>query len=93
MEDHRNSYAHIVGIPLDDEHDDVPYVKPVTFMFLASVHHFHVAGASQYRPSCVCGYDVSWILACLYVVQLMPLHPKTTSSLASFKPGLVLLFW
>ena len=30
---------------------------------------------------------------CLYMVQLMPLHPKTLSSLASFKFRLVLPFW
>ena len=30
---------------------------------------------------------------CLHVVQLMPLHPKTPSSLASFKSRLVLRFW
>jgi len=30
---------------------------------------------------------------CLHMVQLMPLHPKTASSLASFKSRLVLPFW
>jgi len=30
---------------------------------------------------------------CLHIVQLMPLHPKTPSSLASYKSRLVLLFW
>ena len=30
---------------------------------------------------------------CLHMVQLMPLHPKTPSSLASLKSGLVLPFW
>ena len=30
---------------------------------------------------------------CLHMVQLMPLHPETPSSLASFKSGLVLPFW
>ena len=30
---------------------------------------------------------------CLYMVQLMPLHPKTPSCLASFKSRLVLPFW
>ena len=30
---------------------------------------------------------------CLYMVQLMPLHPKTPQSLASFKSGLVLPLW
>jgi len=29
----------------------------------------------------------------LHIVQLMPLHPKTPSSLASFKSRLVLPFW
>ena len=30
---------------------------------------------------------------CLHMVQLMPLHPKTPSSLALFKSRLVVLFW
>jgi len=30
---------------------------------------------------------------CLHMVQLMPLHPKTPSSLASFKSRLVLPFF
>jgi len=30
---------------------------------------------------------------CLHMVQLMPLHPKTPSVLASCKPRLVLPFW
>jgi len=30
---------------------------------------------------------------CLHVVQLMPLHHKTPSSLASFKSKLALPFW
>ena len=30
---------------------------------------------------------------CLHMVQLMPLHPKTPSSLASFKSRLVLFVW
>jgi len=30
---------------------------------------------------------------CLHTVQLMPLHPKTPQSLASFKSRLVLPFW
>ena len=30
---------------------------------------------------------------CLHLVQLMPLHPQTASSLASFKSRLVLPFW
>jgi len=30
---------------------------------------------------------------CLHIVQLMPLHLKTPSSLASFKSRLVLPFW
>jgi len=30
---------------------------------------------------------------CLHMVQLMPLHPKTPSSLASFKSRLFLPFW
>ena len=29
----------------------------------------------------------------MHMVQLMPLHPKTPSSLASFKSRLVLPFW
>jgi len=30
---------------------------------------------------------------CLHMVQLMPLHPKTPSSLASFTSRLVFPFW
>ena len=30
---------------------------------------------------------------CLHMVQLMPLHPKISSSLASFKSIIVLPFW
>ena len=30
---------------------------------------------------------------CLHIVQLMPLHPKTPSSLASLKSRLILPFW
>ena len=30
---------------------------------------------------------------CLHIVQLMPLHPQTPSSLALFKSRLVLPFW
>jgi len=30
---------------------------------------------------------------CLHMVQLMPLHPRTPSSLAAFKSRLVLHFW
>jgi len=42
------------------------------------------------RPVVIClqqGAD------CLHMVQLMPLHPKTQSSLASFNSRLVLPFW
>jgi len=30
---------------------------------------------------------------CLHMVQLMPLHPRTPSSLVSFKSRVVLPFW
>jgi len=36
---------------------------------------------------------LEWGADCLHMVQLMPLHPKTPSSLASFKSRLVLPFW
>jgi len=43
------------------------------------------------------GFDVVICLEqgahCLHTVCVMPLHPKTPSSLASFKSGLVLPFW
>ena len=43
---------------------------------------------------CWCGYLSGVRFAdCLRMVQLMPLHPKTPSSLASFKSRLVLAFW
>jgi len=39
---------------------------------------------------CIC---LEWGADCLHMVQLMPLHPKTSSSLASFKSRLVSPFW
>jgi len=36
---------------------------------------------------------LEWGADCLHIVQLMPLHPKTPSSLASFQSRLVLPFW
>jgi len=36
---------------------------------------------------------LEWGAGCLHVVQLMALHPKTPSSLASFTSRLVLPFW
>ena len=36
---------------------------------------------------------LGWGADCLHMVQLMPVHPKTPSSLASFKSRLVLPFW
>jgi len=41
---------------------------------------------------CWCGY-VTGVRCRLQMVQLMPVHPKTPSSLASFKSRLVLPFW
>jgi len=42
-----------------------------------------------------CWYDICLERGadCLHMVQLMPLHPKTPSSLASFTSRLVLPFW
>jgi len=37
--------------------------------------------------------SLEWGADCLHMVQLMPLHPKTPSSLASFKSRLVLPYW
>ena len=44
---------------------------------------------------CWCGYlsGLEQGADCLHMVQLMPLHPKTPSPLASFKSRLVLPFW
>ena len=36
---------------------------------------------------------LKWGAVCSHIVQLMPLHPKTPSSLALFKSRLVLPFW
>jgi len=51
------------------------------------------------HPSCknwVMGFGMiiclDWGAYCLHMVQLMPLHPKTPSSLTSFKTRLVFLF-
>ena len=42
---------------------------------------------------CWCGYLSERDADCLNTVQLMPCHPNTLSSLASFKSRLVLPFW
>jgi len=42
---------------------------------------------------CWCGYLSAARCRCLHMVQLMPLHPQTPSSLASFKSRQVLPFW
>jgi len=40
--------------------------------------------------TCWCGLQQG--ADCLHMVKLMPLHPKTTSSLASFKSKMVFTF-
>jgi len=57
-------------------------------------------GRQQEHPTCKnwvtrcrCGCRLERGVDCLLVVQLMPLHPKTPSSLALFKSRLVLPFW
>ena len=40
---------------------------------------------------CWCGCLLEWDADCLHIVRLMPLHPKTPSSLASLKSRLVYL--
>jgi len=59
-----------------------------------------VVGRQEERPVCKnwvlrcwCGYLSGASADCLHLVQLMPLHPKTPSSLASFESRLVLPFW
>jgi len=60
-----------------------------------------LVGCQEVHPACktewwggvgvvIC---LEWGADCLHMVQLMPLHPKTTSSLASFKSRLVLPLW
>jgi len=60
-----------------------------------------LVGRQEERPACKKLSDVVlvWLFClepgadCLHMVQLMPLHPKTPSSLALFKYRLVLPFW
>ena len=64
--------------------------------------YFDTVGWVPGRP---CGlYKIQWwgvgvviclpqCADCLHMVQLMPMYPKSPSSLASFKSRLVLLFW
>jgi len=58
-----------------------------------------LVGRQDEHPACK-----NWVMRCwcgclsgarcrLHIVQLMPLHPKTPSSVASFKSRLVLSFW
>jgi len=56
-----------------------------------------LVGHQEEHPSCK-NYGVGVVIClergadCLHMVQLMPLHPKTPSSLASFKSRLVICF-
>ena len=59
-----------------------------------------VGWCQEEHPACknpVIGVGVAICLErgadCLHIVQMMPLHPKTPSSLASFKSRLALPFW
>ena len=68
--------------------------------FLPSVlWHFSLGIRMSIRPVRIEWWEVGvgicleWGADCLHMVQLMPLHPKTPSSLASFKSRLVLPFW
>jgi len=45
------------------------------------------------RCWCECVICLARGADCLHMVQLMPLHPETASSLASFKSRLVLPYW
>jgi len=72
-------------------------VSFVTVLFL--FWHCWLGIRKSIRPVKIEWWGVGVVLClepgadCLHVVQLMPLHPKTPSSLDSFKSGLVLLFW
>ena len=58
---------------------------------------FDTVGWASGRASSLSGVGVviclEWGADCLHIVQLMLLHPKTPSYLASFKSRLVLLVW
>ena len=68
----------------------------IVFTFLVPAH----PGSPGKGPCvCVCQYNFVPLLGhlkrsayCLHIVRLMPLHPKTQSSLASFKSRLVFTF-
>jgi len=70
-------------------------LKPYAFSALTLL-----VGRQEGHPACkkLSGEVLVWLsvwsevhIVCM--VHLMPLHPKTPSSLASFKSRLVLLFW
>jgi len=73
---------------------------------LCTVHHFclqcfdllfgrqeEYTGCKNGVVRCWCGVCLERGADCLRMVQLMPLHPQTPYSLASFKSRLVLPFW
>ena len=76
------------------------FPTPLLFSGLPSLlWHSWLGVSKSIRPVNIewWGVDVviclEWGADCLHMVQLMPLHPKTPSSLASFKCRLVLPFW
>ena len=79
---------------------DVTYDVCVVWYLLPSVlWHCWLVVRKSIRPVKIdwCGVGVVICLErdadCLHMIQLMPLHPRTLSSLASLKSGLVLPFW
>jgi len=64
-----------------------------------SVWHCWLGVRKSIQPVKIKWWDVGVVIClergadCLHMVQLMPLHPKTPSSLASFKSRLDLPFW
>jgi len=68
--------------------------------FLLSVlWHCWLGARNSIRPVKIEWWGVDVVICldqdadCLHMVQLMPLHPKTPSSLASFKSRVALHFW
>ena len=64
----------------------------LTLTLLVGHQEEHLA-CENWGMRCWCGYLSEHGADCLHMVQLMPVHPETPSSLASFKSRVVSPFW
>ena len=87
----------VIWLIKNDVHTTVHIVVALTVGIRMTYKLVTVGWVSGRASSLWWGVDVvtclEWGADCLHMDQLMPLHPKTPSSLASLKSRLVLPFW